>query len=90
MARVLVALAAVTLLLVAGRRAATLLPEFTGWLERLGAWAPAGFVVGYAVATVVFVPGSLLTLAAGAIPCAVEKPDSRQKVSKAQSGSMLR
>ena len=67
MARVLVALAAVTLLLVAGRRAATLLPEFTGWLERLGAWAPAGFVVGYAVATVAFVPGSLLTLAAGAI-----------------------
>ena len=66
-ARVLVAVAALALLLVAGRRAAALLPAFTGWVERLGAWAPVGFVAGYALATVAFVPGSLLTLAAGAI-----------------------
>src|SRR5262249_36543250 len=33
----------------------------------LGAWGPIVFIVGYAVATVAFVPGSVLTLAAGAI-----------------------
>lgn len=35
-----------------------------GWL---GFWGPLVFIVGYAIATVAFVPGSLLTLAAGAI-----------------------
>ncbi|HEX7126169.1 MAG TPA: TVP38/TMEM64 family protein [Thermodesulfobacteriota bacterium] len=38
-----------------------------GWVDRLGSAAPAAFVVGYALATVAFVPGSVLTLAAGAL-----------------------
>ncbi|MGN6391786.1 MAG: TVP38/TMEM64 family protein [Gemmatimonadales bacterium] len=43
------------------------MPAFAAWVDRLGAWGPAAFIVGYALATVAFVPGSLLTLAAGAI-----------------------
>ena len=36
-------------------------------VDGLGVWGPVVFVAGYALATVAFVPGSLLTLAAGAI-----------------------
>jgi uncharacterized membrane protein YdjX (TVP38/TMEM64 family) len=36
-------------------------------LGRFGQWAPIVFVVLYAVSTVLFVPGSLLTLAGGAM-----------------------
>ena len=50
-----------------GRMAGDRLPEFAAWVEGLGWWAPAAFIVAYALATVAFVPGSLLTLAAGAI-----------------------
>ena len=67
MARVLAATVALGLLLVAGRRAATLVPAFAAWVDGLGIWGPVVFVAGYALATVAFVPGSLLTLAAGAI-----------------------
>ena len=66
-ARVLLALAVVVVLAVAGRRAAVLIPAFSGWVDGLGVWGPVAFVAGYAVATVAFVPGSLLTLAAGAL-----------------------
>ncbi len=64
--------AAVLVLLVAalvlfGRRVAGYLPEFTAWVDGLGFWGPVVFVAGYAVATVAFIPGSLLTLAGGAI-----------------------
>lgn len=46
--------------------------ELTGealqqWLAHAGAWASASFVGIYAVATVLFFPGSILTLAAGAV-----------------------
>jgi len=54
-------------LLLLGRHAAGLLPAFTSWVESLGLWGPVVFVVGYAVATVALAPGSVLTLAAGAI-----------------------
>ena len=57
----------VVLALAFGRRAAAALPEFVAWVEGLGALAPVVFVAGYAVAAVAFVPGSLLTLAAGAV-----------------------
>jgi uncharacterized membrane protein YdjX (TVP38/TMEM64 family) len=43
------------------------LRRFLEWVPTLGAWAPLVFILGYAVATVAFIPGSLLTLAAGAI-----------------------
>ncbi len=65
--RVLLALVLVAVLLFAGRRAAALVPEFAAWVQSLGPWGPVAFVVGYVVATVAFVPGSLLTLGAGAI-----------------------
>jgi len=57
----------VVALLYAGRQAGGGLQLFAGWLEGLGAWGPVAFVAGYVVATVAFVPGSLLTLAAGAL-----------------------
>jgi len=50
-----------------GRQAATLVPRFAAWVEGLGAVGPLVFILGYAVATVAFIPGSVLTLAAGAI-----------------------
>lgn len=50
-----------------GREVGAYVPRFAHWVENLGAWGPLVFVAGYAIATVAFVPGSLLTLAAGAI-----------------------
>ena len=44
-----------------------LVVQFAGWIESLGVYAPIVFIIGYALAVVAFVPGSLLTLAAGAI-----------------------
>jgi uncharacterized membrane protein YdjX (TVP38/TMEM64 family) len=41
--------------------------RFAAWVEGLGAWGPAVFIAGYVVATVALLPGSLLTLAAGAL-----------------------
>lgn len=63
-ALVVVALVAVIAL---GREAGAYVPRFASWVDGLGPWGPVAFVVGYAVATVAFVPGSVLTLAAGAI-----------------------
>jgi uncharacterized membrane protein YdjX (TVP38/TMEM64 family)/rhodanese-related sulfurtransferase len=37
------------------------------WVRSAGAWAPVLFVLLYALATVLFLPGSLLTLAGGAL-----------------------
>ncbi|MFL5495653.1 MAG: TVP38/TMEM64 family protein [Gemmatimonadales bacterium] len=54
-------------LLLGGRTAAVLIPGFTARLSGLGALAPLAFLLGYVVATVAFVPGSILTLAAGAL-----------------------
>lgn len=68
--RVLAGLAVVAVLValvLAGRQAAAVVPRFAAWVESLGAIGPVVFMVGYVVATVAFVPGSLLTLAAGAI-----------------------
>lgn len=65
--RIALAIAIVALLLGFGRRAAGLLPDFVARVEGLGALGPAVFVVGYAVAVVAFVPGSVLTLAGGAL-----------------------
>ena len=37
------------------------------WVEQAGIWGPIAFVIIYIAATVLFIPGSLITLAAGAI-----------------------
>ncbi len=65
--RVAGVVALVAALLLFGRRVAGYLPEFSAWVDGLGLWGPLVFVLGYAVATVAFIPGSLLTLAGGAI-----------------------
>lgn len=62
----LVALALGALILL-GRLAGGYVADFVRWVDELGPLAPVLFVVGYAVATVAFVPGSVLTLAAGAV-----------------------
>lgn len=63
----LAGLAVLALLIFAGRQAGAYIPRFAAWVESLGVWGPVVFVLGYAIATVAFIPGSLLTLAAGAI-----------------------
>lgn len=65
--RALALAAGLALLVLAGREAAAAVPRFSAWVDGLGAWGVVAFVIGYAVATVAFVPGSLLTLGAGAI-----------------------
>lgn len=57
----------VAALILGGRQAGQYLPQFAAWVESLGWLGPLVFILGYAVATVAFIPGSLLTLAAGAI-----------------------
>ncbi len=37
------------------------------WIENAGIWAPLLFMLVYAVAAVLFLPGSVLTLAGGAL-----------------------
>lgn len=39
----------------------------TQWVESLGIWGPVALAVAYVFATVLFVPGTLLTLVAGAV-----------------------
>ncbi len=58
---------AIAALLLIGRFAAGPLANFAEWVESLGPWAPVVFIAGYVIATVAFVPASLLTLAGGAI-----------------------
>jgi uncharacterized membrane protein YdjX (TVP38/TMEM64 family) len=54
-------------LLLVGREAAALIPRFALWVESLGTLGIAVFVIGYIIAAIALVPGSLLTLAGGAI-----------------------
>ena len=50
-----------------GGQLAGVVPAFTQWVGGLGSLGPAVFIGGYVVAAVAFVPGSVLSLAAGAI-----------------------
>jgi uncharacterized membrane protein YdjX (TVP38/TMEM64 family) len=50
-----------------GRAAGGYIQPFAQWVDGLGLWGPAVFILGYAIAVVAFVPASLLTLGAGAI-----------------------
>ena len=65
--RILLGLAALAVLLALGRYAGGYIPAFQEWVTGLGAFGPIAFTFGYALAVVAFVPGSALTLAAGAI-----------------------
>ena len=61
------AAAVVAALVLFGRWGAQYVPQFANWVHDLGAVGPIVFVAGYVVSAVLGVPGSLLTLAAGAI-----------------------
>ena len=63
----LLVVAAIAVLLLLGRWGGAYVPRFTAWILDLGGWAPVVFIAGYVVAAVAGIPGSLLTLAAGAI-----------------------
>src|SRR5262249_8960727 len=64
---IVVTLAAVAALAVIGRQAGRYVPAFAQWGNGLGVWGPVVFILGYAAAVGAFVPGSVLTLAAGGI-----------------------
>ena len=66
-ARLLLAAAVVVALVLVGREAGQAVLRFAAWVDGLGGWAPIVYVLGYVVATVAFLPGSLLTLGAGAV-----------------------
>lgn len=61
----LIALAALSAIFLLDTK--TLLNSALTWIESLGFWGPAIFILIYIVATVLLIPGSLLTLGAGAI-----------------------
>jgi uncharacterized membrane protein YdjX (TVP38/TMEM64 family) len=66
-ARLLLLLIGLALLVIAGRSAIEFIPRFADWVARNGMAGALLFLLGYVAATVAFVPGSLLTVAAGAI-----------------------
>jgi uncharacterized membrane protein YdjX (TVP38/TMEM64 family) len=63
----LVLLGVAVLFVLVGRSLGGLLVQATTGIRGLGAWGPAAFVGLYVVACVLAIPGSILTLAAGAI-----------------------
>ncbi len=63
----LIAAAAIAMLVLMGRLVGGYLPLFAAWVDSLGVWGPAVFMLGYALAVVAAAPGAVLTLAAGAI-----------------------
>ena len=65
--RVVLLAAAVVGLILLGRQGGAYIPIFAEWVKSLGVWGPVAFIAGYVVAAVLFIPGSLLTLAGGAI-----------------------
>lgn len=65
--KIAVGAVAIFFLIKAGGSLVGLLPRFAGWVDGLGVWGPVVFVAGYVAATVAFVPGLVLTMAAGAI-----------------------
>jgi uncharacterized membrane protein YdjX (TVP38/TMEM64 family) len=63
----LLALAVLALLVTLGRTAVGFVPAFADWVAGQGVTGALIFGIAYLVATVLLVPGSLLTLAAGAL-----------------------
>jgi uncharacterized membrane protein YdjX (TVP38/TMEM64 family) len=62
----LIGVAVIAVVLVA-RNLGGYIPQFAVWVNGMGIWGPIVFILGYAAAAVAFLPGSLLTLVAGAI-----------------------
>lgn len=63
----LLVVAGVIALVVLARQVGGYVPALATWVDGLGYWGPLAFVAAYVAATVLFVPGSVLTLAGGAI-----------------------
>jgi uncharacterized membrane protein YdjX (TVP38/TMEM64 family) len=66
-ARVLLGIVAIIALAALGRQFGVFLDRFVEWVEGLGALGPVAFILGYMATTIAFIPGSVMTLAAGAI-----------------------
>jgi len=62
---VLITMAVMAAVILLRREVGGYLLQFARWVDGLGVWGPVVFILGYAVAAVAFIPGSLLTLAAG-------------------------
>lgn len=65
--KILLGILGLAILVLIGRQLGAYIPQFAEWVDTLGILGPIVFIFGYALATVAFIPGSLLTLAAGAI-----------------------
>ena len=65
--RLLFGIVAIIALVGVGRQLGGSLQQFAGWVDGQGWWGPLIYMAGYIGATVAFVPGSVLTLFAGAI-----------------------
>ena len=65
--RIALGLLGVLAFMVLARAVGAQLPVWAEWIQSLGAWGPAAFILLYSSAVVLFVPGSILTLAGGAI-----------------------
>jgi uncharacterized membrane protein YdjX (TVP38/TMEM64 family) len=64
---VLLALVILVMVLAAVLNVGERLVQLRVWIESLGAWGPIAFIVIYVVATVAALPGSAITVAAGAL-----------------------
>ena len=62
-----VGLLVVVLTLAAARVFGAYLPEFVRFVDSLGVWGPLLFIAAYTVGVVLWIPGTLLTLTAGAL-----------------------
>ena len=58
---------AIIIMILLGRQLGAYVPQFAAWVDSIGIWGPIVFISGYALATIAFIPGSVLTVAAGAI-----------------------
>lgn len=65
--KALVIVAAVAALIVLGRYAGGVVPAVAERVSQMGAWGPVVYVGAYILGAVLLIPGSVLTLAAGAI-----------------------
>ncbi len=65
--KALLGVAIVAAVVILGRQAGAFIPQFAAKIDSLGGLGVVAFIAGYVLATVAFIPGSLLTLAAGAV-----------------------